>query len=1006
MTARASFAADARALAAVVMLALAGCAPAGGALVVHLPGRAARGLDAIELCQNTAARLVMDKLDVGGGATLDVEMTSTPDDPCSYTVPKGNELGRGDYSVLVRFDTVLREQSACGAAGSKVIIGAFFSPRVTFPFPETFAGFKDADFKSTVGDDVPGLDFDADGDGRDNYTEVITATDPCSPNEPPAMTFTPESPLDALADESETFWDVESVDADDTPHQLVISVRHHNAGAGTPVATLTLPTDGGAPVVAPAADARGHEGWTLEAVGADSDDRPGAGAWRVRFVPDEPFVGVVDIALEARAGGASVGDGPTASATVADVPDPTVLLVDDNTALDFTEVTPDPALSGEIQDADALGRADTARLLIFDEDLGDDTSTDHLAVSSCPGRFSLDADGAGFLFTWAPDNDVAVSQTAAGIPCTFSFTDAGGAPIDDATLNLHVSPLVNDAPSVVTPDVSARTLPPPGFAEYTLSFLVVDPDQVPSAPACSATLVPTASTPCDPASAFDQIRCEALSQDGPRWTFALTLRPSATGYAACGERPGFDAGVVVTDVAPDENGAPIAVGPDDCTGSASEPATCVPPFALRTADLITASTLPADGGGLTGLTPSVMPLIEPASGTGLMAVDDDSFTSHLVLVDLDAATIAAVVPAADGKHFESDSIDRAAADPVNGRMLSLVRTDAGDLRALLVDLAAPLTSSSYTVIAPGDASVCNEPFNDSMGKPVVDVDGTFYLPCIGRAPSSPPARLVRIAPDGTRTAKDVTGARPPCSGCSNGDQFALVSSLADGKSWVVFPEQDGFVVVDLSTFDQATPTVVDLPMGGGFNGDDIWGSVVDAARGEYVFAYDSTGAAKLARITFDTGTPALDATELDLGSNISPGRLVLKADGAAPPEEPDVIVWPGSSSDDRTFVDLDAWSVTTTRSLFPGYPHSFATFGTGLVSSPDPRYAIAPNGCVQDPPALDNVSGAWFAPWDDTPPFFVDVGLGCNPSSEDVSAAGPYVVNAFGDAVVILAFPH
>jgi hypothetical protein len=156
----------------------------------------------------------------------------------------------------------------------------------------------------------------------------------------------------------------------------------------------------------------------------------------------------------------------------------------------------------------------------------------------------------------------------------------------------------------------------------------------------------------------------------------------------------------------------------------------------------------------------------------------------------------------------------------------------------------------------------------------------------------------------------------------------------------------GVLLVDLSTFDQATPATQHIMMDAAWATNTIDDASADPWRPEYIIAYNrSMLNAQLMRIRFTTA-PVLDAP-LDLGNiggNTSNGfsymRIIYRNAGPGSVDPgPDIVVAGGSSNDGVPHVDVDTWAVTTVR---PVTDYFLGSGSAGIFGSPDKRYYVAP----------------------------------------------------------------
>jgi hypothetical protein len=297
--------------------------------------------------------------------------------------------------------------------------------------------------------------------------------------------------------------------------------------------------------------------------------------------------------------------------------------------------------------------------------------------------------------------------------------------------------------------------------------------------------------------------------------------------------------------------------------------------------------------------------------------------------------------------------------------------------------------------------ICNEPFNDVEGNPVVNpVTGDFYVPC---APSSATPQVTRIAANGTITTK-VFSAYNGSNSSEKIRRSALVMD-ASNKPWLAWPDNTGVLLIDLSTFDQAAPTTQRITLDPNWSTFTVDDATADPYRHAYLAAYNRPGTtAQLVRVKFGA-TRAADAP-LDLGNIGNDGtngyvylRMALRVaqkDGMTEPDPgPDLVVQPASIGNEPVpHVDLDNWSMTTRVGT-----DYFLGSSAGIFASPDPRYYVAPTIMNHETGA----PGMYLYPWDPTlPRMFVDLtpvptGGSDWPGRTETSLSGNLMVITEGD---------
>lgn len=910
-----------RPLLAVSLLVALGCQPPPGSnarLGVRLPSTVQRELASTDqaLCGALKVELTFDRTDDLAPPPLDrVVLLPKPNVTCTWVLGEEVQLPSGTYDLIVRFTTT----GPVGSCGAPLLIGAYVRRGLSFPFAEGFEGLTDTDFYSLPGEedelDETGLSFDPDGDERDNLAEVAQGADPCKASSIPMPALSASTR--AITETGTVVFDLASVDADDVPHVIALHIAHaQGPNVGTREIVYRHYTDprGGALVVPPLAGER----WSVRA-GPDTDDRRGAAALQLRFIADEPFIGPLTAWATVDDGqGSLLAETATVGINVQNVDDPTRLLFGDAGAEATTLTFEEQSLP-----------ASRHRFRFDDPDLGTDVGTWTPEIASGPAGLTMARDAGFWSLDWSPSNQDVLDTPPGGYQLDLRFRDGQGQPSGQATLALEITPLFNDAPQLVPPAVGELALPAGAFAEHRIHFAVLDPDQVDAPPRCEATVVPSGGTSCsDP---FSTLRCETdgtRAQD--RWPFVLILVPSA-GYASCGGSPVFSVSLELTDVPPvgSTNGPGV-------TGTGASP------LELRTANVVAAAVVSGGPGAIVGYTDPSPPLIHGASRKAIVQVVDPSDGSRAVtLIDLARPSPSFLhrFPRAELCSLDENRRAKqiAGADEVNARMLIVSRGFDGSSCATngvnLVQLSPPSTTFRSST------EICGEPFNDRQGNPVVDAAGNFYVAC-----HTTPGRVARIAPNGTLITRTFAGY--DTSGSDKNLETAIVTD-PNGVGWLVWPDSTGLTLIDLSTFDQATPASEHVALDAGWDTSTIDDSTVDPWRRAYLIAYNRRGqTAQLLRLRFTATGRTLDAPlELgDIGGNTANGysymRLVLRDSGAGSTDPgADLVVSPGSSGDPRPHIDLDAWSVTAVRPVVDYY---LGGGSAGIFASPDRRFYVAP----------------------------------------------------------------
>jgi hypothetical protein len=881
-----------------------------------LSSRSALTDDDAALCEQLAVDLTFDRTSSLGPPPLDkVALDPKPGATCTWVLGRTAQLLAGTYDLVVRFTT----KTAVMSCPAPIVVGAYVKRGLSFPFPADFMGLTDADFiyrpgqESLLGD--PSVKFDIAGDGRDSLSKLAQGADPChAASRPvPALLLSNSS----VTETSTVMIDLSSVDADDVPHVVTLRIKQPNGpSVGTELLVFQSYTDerGGGVLTRPMA----LERWSLRA-GPDSDSKKGAGHWQIAFVPADPFVGQLSLwAVDDDGQGNVLSRTATLALQVANVREPTELLSPSDgsylTVLRFQEA----------------GGPPTSHDFTFrNRDLGADYSTWTPTIASGPAGLVLSRDAGLWKLSFSPSNDQALEMPAGGYPLQLVFRDPNGASVGTASVAVEVYPLYNNPPLLVPPSIGDLDLPAPPYAEHRIPFQVIDPDQVDAAPTCTTTL--TAAAGCS--APFSSIRCEPSgNRSGANWPFVVILTPGA-GYAACGSSPSFTLGLSITDTPP----AGAINGPQS-TGTGAMP------LQLRTASVVAAGVVMGGPGFVAGDTSPSPPLLCGRAKKAIIQVQDAAANPAVTLVDLTAPAPSFAYRFAPAAFCGLDENKRpreiAAADETNGRLVVISRGyDAPSASCQnnglnVVTLAGPATTFHSGM------EICNSVFNDIEGNPTVDAAGNFYVPCL-----STPPQVARIAPNGTVTTRTI--ATYVGNDSDRNRRSALVTDPR-GKAWLVWPDSTGLVLVDLSTFDQATPTASLIPMDAAWSTNALDDAAADPWRPEYLVAYNRSGqTAQLLRVRFPGGAPVLDPP-LDLGAiggntndTYSYMRLVFRVadtSSVAPAGTADLVVAGGSSNDDVPHVDLAGWRVSAVR---PNADYYLGNSG-GIFPSPDRRYYVAP----------------------------------------------------------------
>lgn len=949
-----------------------GCDQGGGQLVVEAPGRIlqAAASDDGTLCGRLAVDLTFDN--VGDGADpllLEEPLVAGADGPCVFELPSTEErrFPRGTYDAMVRFlakDGAYEGSDSCDTEGvASLWVGAYVLEGLSFP-DEPLRFSEDA-FLSLPGQEsalpVPGVSFDVDGDERDNLAEVAAGSSPCIENRPPTVDLDVAS--GNVAEGAPITVQLSSRDPAGLRHRVTLRIRHDNGPTvGTEVITWRRFTSAPAqedlspdPETADLA-----EGWSLTVDDATED---GGGALDVTltFVPDEPFVGALSVELVADDGyGNVLAEALPASIVVEDLDDPTRLLFEDAdgnlapaTRVDFREVG--PGLEPTVR-----------RFKIADDDLDEDVS--QWTVEFAPGNpdgLSLERDLSFWKVSWAPGNAEAVASPDGGYSLILQFLDGGGLPVGaPQQYPIGITPLYNDPPALGDLSGLDRSLPSGPFAYKRLQFTLHDPDEAPGEPTCTVEVVPAGDTPC--ATGWAETRCEVDgARAGDAWPFTLTLTPSASYFDDCGSTPSFELRISVADAAPPgaEPSTPqVAATEADCAGQAA----CVEHLVLYTAEALSTHTVAGGPGAPVALGASQELVIDGVQQVGVFFGDDEA-EERVFIVDLSTQTptYAHKLERTQLCRFHEGYLrvpHAVAVDEVNHRVVGF-----GYAGAAVDDCYnASRVVFSLSTLPPYDvttwpleeacAAACT--YYGCAGRPAADAAGNVYLPCGGDT-----GTLLRVDGANQLSTRDFPRLN------DDQDVWGVAAVEApDGRSWFVWPDLDGLLFVETTTWDDATVRSERLTLTG-WNSFYIGQGRADPWRGDYLLAYLPTSngvGVQLHRVTFDTGTPVLEAPLVvgDIGSSSSGDRylrFLLKPPVAGQPAgEPDLVLTGRVLDNNRIYVDLDSFTVV------PGRAAEDYLYLHELYESPDPRFFV---GWVKSSSA--GYEGFRLFPWDPTAPYQV-----------------------------------
>jgi hypothetical protein len=1005
-----------KALPVVVLALLAGCTqdPERRVLTVALPMlQQGEIVTDVEFCQQLRPTLRFTRAANGELAFDEQALVPSQENACVFEMAAEETVTRGTYDAEIRFNLVTLPDT-CDGVANEIVVGVFARADIVIDEDNGLAPFDDeSEFFSRPGETptVGGApDFDPDQDGLDNYAEVRAGADPCQAGTAPELDVV-VTPADPPEEGQPITFDVSMSNEDGADFLMNIEISQTSDPLATPRAIFRSRTDS-PDVIEDAITLRppDTEAWRYEVASAVSTG-DGAATWQVRFFPEEPFVGALDIRVFASfgAGEADIFAETVFNQTlsVTEVPDQTetrfveldgdgneVLLA--RTDVDFREIGP--------------GVTPTEREFVLSNgDVGSDEEDWDItldAAAIAAGVVLARADGVRWRLTWGPDNAQFLASPG-GIDITLNLVDdSNPAPID---LHLGVAPLFNDAPTITDPSVGARSLPSGAFITHSIPFSVDDPDQVDTAPTCTATLTASGATTCT--TGFDSVTCGvAGARAGSSWPMEIVLTPSATYVADCGDAPTFTLDIDVADTAP--------TGADPATPQSAS----VAALDVRTSQAIApgtvTSTFPFTNAGFVFIDPDVDGALGRRMGVG--TIGDVSGFEYVAVYDLDVPEIIKVYERDEttddlcpGALAESDE---GVVDIVNHKVLLYTRdcngTSTGASSEAIIDLA---NLDSVVLIPQGD--IC-APFNDRLSNPSVDENGDFWIGCDDTEQS-----LLRLSPDGSLASQIVN------AGIGNdGMKRQTYYRDAANAPWYVWPDEDGIHVIDLDDFANptATETLLSWPVAPAA-ADDIEDFVIDTRRDAYTFVFkDSDADDALWRVTFGGG-PALEGplvlTGVSSGSGSNGGlrdRILLKHP-LADPTGTDAVV-SGGGDYVRPHIDLDTFTLTGERGasctqdaecLMPGETcflaqnicsDFFDVRGNGFHSSPDRRFLVFP---VDDEDLAG--PGAWLYGWEPDDPrsllvLGVPDGVDSSPLDASVSNEGFLMVIPDGDRVDVLYF--
>ena len=928
-------------------------------------------------------------------------LTPSADNACMFEMPQGIDVTRGTYNAEVRFR--LREvPTSCTDVANEIVVGVFQRNNIVIDENSALAPFDDeGEFYSRPDETIltgEAIAFDVDNDGIDNYAEVAAGGDPCASGTEPFVNLLVTVDEDPSEGEAITL-DVSMGNDDGADFLVGVTISQSEDPSGTQSATFRARTDSPGVAVEPEGlVAPVTEGWAYELV-TSNDDGAGAATWRLRFVPEEPFVGELTITAFASFG---TGDADvfsasvqTSSVDVAEVADLTELrFFEVNGAGSEVLVTRDQVSFPEVEPA---GTALTREFILFNGDVGTNEASWNVQLPQAAtdvGVRVVRSDGARWALTWDPDNDDSLNNRE----LSFDLLLIDDSSPDPAPLTVRVDPLFNNPVEIAPPTAGALSLPSPPFVTESIPFVVVDPDRVDSAPTCVATFAAVDNATCT--APFDSVVCEATAGlAGDTWPFEVRVTPAADYQTACGDAPTFTLSLEVTDTPPAgaQPQTPQVTslgGLTVRTSAAVRAGTLTLPYAFSAAGFI---AIDPDLDGALGRRTGISTVTIPVSGDEVLVVTDLDAGQEVYTFAREAATDD-VCPA---QPLDSDKY---AVDVVNHVVIVQAHDCTNDTRHIfLIDL----TDLSVERIPLADA--CNN-FFDRTSNYLPGEPGAFYFGC----DDNPERYVVRVQSDGTFARQLVEDAG---FGANEADNFHVVTEDASGARVFVWPDEDAVRVIDLDGFADGTATQVALnwPTAREIQ-DDIVGVAVDTSRDDVVFALDNRNRGdELIRVQLDP-TATLEVLALESPSTLDTdlaGRLTIKpadADGAGV----DLVVVTGSSGDPRLHVDLDTFTIAGERAgactidadcQMPGETcfnttlcsDMFETRGPGLFASPDRRFLAAIHH--------DVTRGIWlygYAP--DAPRVFIELApipVGLDHRAEDVSISDDGAIMVFPDGADI-----
>jgi hypothetical protein len=950
------------------------------------------------------------KDDLGPPPVENQALIPHPEKACTWTLGEKVAVPAGTYDLRVRFLATGGFNGADSCAEGDIWVGAFV--RQDIDFPDNLSALRDDEFLSRPGEEaavgVDGVNFDPDGDGRDTLAEIAQGANPCVPSSIPDVSV---NPLDVSGTEGEALsWTITSRDEDQVPHWVTFQItQSYGAEAGTESIVFRSNTDepDAFTVTPDDADKPSLEGWDFRVLSAEKEN-PGSATWQVEFVPDEPFVGTLNVAWENDDGQGNVLDeGGSATAEIANVVDPTLLVFFDGeketplSAISFREVGPGTT-------------ATQHQFRLVNQDLVSDASEWSIELTGDePSGMTLSPPSGSPYFTleWAPDNAMALSWPLEGQDVSLRLVDADGLEVRTESVTVDVSPLFNDAPFFTAPPVGEFGLSAAAFAQHEMRFDVHDPDQVPDAPTCTLAIAPTGSTTCT--TPFASTVCGPDgTRDGEVWPFVIRLEPAADYFTACGDRPTFTLQITITDVPPAGSEPFEAQSTSEPTCGPAEPH-CQEFMALQTADIISWGEVGAGA----GITPPPWDVSEWAvhgtlrKAVGLVDTDGSGY-DDVVIVNLEkpAPAYEYVIPRTElcdmqEEYWRSTHV----VDEGSNRALIFARQGdgsqscSGERVLAIVDL---VTYGVTKILADDVCTNCSGNTTGCIGNPLVDDTGNFWVVC--DAGSGTDGEVVQIQPDGMMARRDLPGLDSAFENETN----VLLNDDVGGR-WIGIPDETQIHFVDIDdTANPAVPVVVSVPELDAFE-FEAWG--VDAERHALLLAQDREGPggstdpgpnAELFMVSMTGGSPALMGP-LDIGdvggsdnNGDSFMRLLIREGpraGEGPQAGPHLAV-AGGSTQEVPFIDLDSFTVMGMRNTTSECQALNCSCGD-LYKMPDRRYLGMPGTNCDG--ATGSEDGLVLYPWSTTGnTLFVPAPVLDFPGSSDTHQED-YICSEAGHMLVI-----